>query len=327
LAEAGKLRQADGAEVLCLVDNVVDVLLTSTEVAKRPRLGGTDTPSEPARLMESGRAAMTLRAEHGFSALITSRVDGQSRSILLDTGMSVGGLIHNMDALRVGVEAIQAVVLSHGHSDHTIGLNGLVDRLEGRRLPLVVHPDAWLQRRLAVPGRKPFEIALTSRQAVAAAFDIVERREPSYLLDDTVLVTGEVERTTDFERGFPNHEARRDGECVPDPLIFDDQAVVVNVKGKGLVIVTGCGHAGVVNTVRYACKLTGTGRVYAVIGGFHLNGAPFEPIIPTTIAALKEMAPQVIVPTHCTGWKAIHAFAAAMPDAFVQNGVGTRYVF
>jgi 7,8-dihydropterin-6-yl-methyl-4-(beta-D-ribofuranosyl)aminobenzene 5'-phosphate synthase len=327
LAEAGKLRQADGAEVLCLVDNVVDVLLTSTEVAKRPRLGGTDTPSEPARLMESGRAAMTLRAEHGFSALITSRVDGQSRSILLDAGLSVGGLVHNMDALGVSVDSLQAVVLSHGHSDHTIGLNGLVERLDSRRLPLVVHPDAWLQRRLAIPGQKPAEIALTSRQALAAAFDIVETREPSYLLDDTVLVTGEVERTTDFERGFLIHEAQREGQWVADPLILDDQAVVLNVKGKGLVVVTGCGHAGIVNTVRYACKLTGVDQVCAVIGGFHLNGPLFEPIIPATIAAMKELAPQVIVPTHCTGWKAIHAFAAAMPEAFVQNSVGTRYVF
>ena len=101
---------------------------------------------------------------------------------------------------------------------------------------------------------------------------------------------------------------------------------MVNVRGKGLVVVSGCGHAGIVNILRYARKLTGVERVYAVIGGFHLSGPQFEPIIPATIAAIQEFAPKWVVPVHCTGWKAVHAFAAAMPEAFIQNSVGTRYV-
>ncbi len=123
------------------------------------------------------------------------------------------------------------------------------------------------------------------------------------------------------------HRTRRGDDWVSDPLIFDDQAVVLNVRGKGLVVVTGCGHSGIVNILRYAQKITGVKQVYAVIGGFHLNGPLFEPIIPSTVDAMRELDPQVIVPTHCTGWKAVHAFAAAMPQAFVQNSVGTRYVF
>jgi 7,8-dihydropterin-6-yl-methyl-4-(beta-D-ribofuranosyl)aminobenzene 5'-phosphate synthase len=99
----------------------------------------------------------------------------------------------------------------------------------------------------------------------------------------------------------------------------------MNVRDKGLVVLTGCAHAGVVNIVRYARKLTGVDRLYAVIGGFHLNGPLFEPIIPDTCDALAELAPEVIVPTHCTGWRAIHALAARFPDAFIQNSVGTRY--
>jgi len=100
---------------------------------------------------------------------------------------------------------------------------------------------------------------------------------------------------------------------------------VVNVADRGLVVITGCGHSGIVNIVRYARKLTGVEQVYAVIGGFHLNGPLFEPIIPATCRALAEMAPQVIVPAHCTGWRATHALAAAFPDAFIQNSVGTRF--
>jgi 7,8-dihydropterin-6-yl-methyl-4-(beta-D-ribofuranosyl)aminobenzene 5'-phosphate synthase len=176
------------------------------------------------------------------------------------------------------------------------------------------------------PGREPFELPSTSKSALQeAGFDIIEESPPSFLLEDSLLITGEVERTTEFERGFVVHQALRDGQWQPDPLILDDQALVMNVRDKGLVVLTGCGHAGVVNTLRYARKLTGVDRLYAVIGGFHLNGPLFEPIIPDTCAALVELEPQVIVPAHCTGWKATHALAAQFPNAFIQNSIGTRY--
>ena len=122
-------------------------------------------------------------------------------------------------------------------------------------------------------------------------------------------------------------QAFRDGEWQPDPLIHDDQALVAHLPDRGLVIITGCGHAGLINTVRYARKLTGVDRVHAVVGGFHLATPAFEPRIPPTVDALREFDPQVVAPTHCTGWRAIHALAAAFPDAFIPGSVGTRYVF
>jgi len=140
-----------------------------------------------------------------------------------------------------------------------------------------------------------------------------------------VLITGEVDRTSDFEQGSVIHEARRNGTWEPDPLILDDQALIANVAGKGLVVLTGCGHAGVVNICRYAQRLTGIDRIHAVLGGFHLNGPLFEPIIGPTLDAFEELAPDVLVPTHCTGWKATHAIAARLPDAFIQNSVGTTF--
>jgi 7,8-dihydropterin-6-yl-methyl-4-(beta-D-ribofuranosyl)aminobenzene 5'-phosphate synthase len=100
----------------------------------------------------------------------------------------------------------------------------------------------------------------------------------------------------------------------------------MNVKAKGLVILTGCGHAGAINTVRHAQELTGIQKVYALIGGFHLTGAVFEPLIAPTVAALKEINPALIVPAHCTGWKATHALARDLPQAFVPNSVGTRFI-
>jgi 7,8-dihydropterin-6-yl-methyl-4-(beta-D-ribofuranosyl)aminobenzene 5'-phosphate synthase len=143
---------------------------------------------------------------------------------------------------------------------------------------------------------------------------------------DLVLVTGEVERVTDFEKGFPLGRKFEEGKIKPDTEVTDEQAIVLNVEGKGLVILTGCGHQGIINTITYAQKLTQETRVYFVMGGFHLTGPLFEPLIDRTVAGMKKFSPQMIVPTHCTGWKAMSTFAKEMPNEFVLNSVGTKYV-
>ena len=140
-----------------------------------------------------------------------------------------------------------------------------------RNLPLLLHPDFWTRRRIVSPAGA-WELPMPSRRGIeGAGFAIVEDRQPSFLLDGVLLVTGEVDRTTDFEKGMPVHQAWRDGDWQPDPLIHDDQAVVLHVRDKGLVVLTGCGHSGIVNIVRHAKALTGVERVYAVLGGFHLD--------------------------------------------------------
>jgi 7,8-dihydropterin-6-yl-methyl-4-(beta-D-ribofuranosyl)aminobenzene 5'-phosphate synthase len=154
--------------------------------------------------------------------------------------------------------------------------------------------------------------------------EIIESDKPLFLGQETILVTGEVERTTPFEKGLPNATLDRDGKEEKDP-IRDDQALVIHLSGKGLVVVSGCAHAGIVNTVVYARKLTGIEEVHAVIGGFHLSGPFFEPILEKTVECFREMAPEMIVPMHCTGWKAIQRFAEAFPDSFVLNSVGSTF--
>ena len=139
-------------------------------------------------------------------------------------------------------------------------------------------------------------------------------------------MTGEVERKTSFEKGMPGMEMFTDGAWVPDP-IRDDQAIVIHVKDKGLVVVSGCAHAGIVNTVEYAKKITGTGHVHAVLGGFHLTGPAFAKVVPPTVDAVKTIDPEYVVPMHCTGWDAINRFMAAMPGKCILNTVGTTYVF
>ena len=320
------LEPVDSVSITCLIDNVADMLLQNQGPAKRPALGDPAAPRVPAAYLESGETADAPLAEHGFSALISVEKGGRKHRVLFDAGLTPDGLAENMRRLGIDAKDIEAVVLSHGHFDHTTGIDGFVRAIGRANLPVMIHPDFWSRRRIAIPGREPFELPSTSKSALqGAGFEIVEERQPSFLLDGSLLVTGEVDRKTDFEQGFPIHQAYRDGGWRPDPLILDDQAVVLHVRDKGLVVMTGCGHAGNVNIVRYAKKLTGVDEVYAVIGGFHLGGPVFEPIIPATCEALAALSPEVVVPAHCTGWRATHALAAALPDAFIQNAVGTRY--
>jgi 7,8-dihydropterin-6-yl-methyl-4-(beta-D-ribofuranosyl)aminobenzene 5'-phosphate synthase len=320
------LEPLDAISITILMDNVSDVLLPETDVVKRTGAGSGDIPTIHADTVEDGTSVDMLVAEHGFSALVAMKKDDRTHQVLFDTGVSPDGMVENMSRLDIDPKDIETLVCSHGHFDHTVGLDGFIKAIGGRaNLPVVLHPEFWSRRRILIPGREPFEIPSTSKQALLGAdFEITEGRQPSFLLDGSLLITGEVDRTSDFEKGFPIHQAFRDGDWQPDPLILDDQALVAHVRGRGLVVLSGCGHAGIVNTTRYAQKLTGVDDIYCIVGGFHLSGPIFEPIIGPTIAALAELDPTIIMPGHCTGWRAQHMLAAALPDAWVQTAVGTR---
>jgi 7,8-dihydropterin-6-yl-methyl-4-(beta-D-ribofuranosyl)aminobenzene 5'-phosphate synthase len=165
------------------------------------------------------------------------------------------------------------------------------------------------------------------RDLEAEGVEVIEEPGQTLLLDSTVLVSGQVERHTAFERGFPIHYAQTEAGWEPDPMIWDDQNLIVNLRGKGLVIVSGCSHAGAVNVLRNAQRLTGQKRVAGFIGGLHLTGGIFEPIIEPTVDALAAADIDRLLPAHCTGWKADHQLARALPKAFVQPAVGTVVTF
>ena len=231
------------------------------------------------------------------------QTDGRERTLLFDTGVSPNGMVENMRRLGIAPADIEAIVLSHGHWDHVTGMEGLVRELGPH--PLAGDDPSGV----LAPAPDQLPRARARRAAVDQphrrwrrwASPIVEERRPSFLLDGAVLITGEVDRTTEFETGFLGHEALRDGDWRADPLILDDQALVVRVRDRGLVVLSGCGHAGIVNTVRYARRLTGHDAVAAIIGGFHLSGPMFERIIGPTVDALVELSPSLLMPAHCTG--------------------------
>jgi 7,8-dihydropterin-6-yl-methyl-4-(beta-D-ribofuranosyl)aminobenzene 5'-phosphate synthase len=229
--------------------------------------------------------------------------------------------------LEIRPQELHSIVLSHGHVDHTQGLLGMIKRLGKRRMPILLHPDAFLNRKIILPDQHEVQSPAPNRHLLEQEnIEFIEERGCSYLLESMVLITGQIHRTTEFEKGFPTHYSEINGTWQSDPLIHDDQALVLNVRDKGLVVMIGCGHAGAINSIRYAQKFTGVEKVYALLGGLHLTGAVFEPIIAPNLKALKAIAPRLVMPGHCTGWKAIHAFAREFPDAFVQGSVGTRLV-
>lgn len=318
------LLPVDEVKVTTLIDNTFDALLVSEEGVSRPRLGAGMVE---ATLFDGGRTTTGLLAEHGFSALVTVRRGAATSQLLFDTGVSPEGMAVNAERLGIDFGDLQGVVLSHGHFDHAGGFAGLARLRRRHGLPLTVHPAVWTRRRIAIPGAEPFELPSLSARALAAeGFEVIERRHPSLLVEGSILITGEVDRTTGYEQGMPPSHQAWDGQgWHHDAEVIDDQALVVHLAGRGLVVVTGCGHAGVVNIVRHAMRLTGVDRVCAVVGGFHLGGPAFEPIIGPTVEALGGLAPDLLVPGHCTGWRAQHALASALPGAWVQSSSGTTY--
>lgn len=307
--------EVDQASISIVMDNSFDLLMASTDVARRFPLG--PNPFEKPLPM----------AEHGFSVLIKVKQGQKEGQVLFDAGVSRRGILYNLDALEISLSGVQAIILSHGHADHALGLPGVVDRLGTGNMPLVLHPDAYLERKLVLPNGD--EIGLPAPKVAdfrRENIEIVEQVGPSMLVDEMILVSGEVARTIDFERGFPIHYAKRHDHWEPDPLIMDDQCAIIHVRDKGLIVITGCGHSGIINIIRNAQAITGIQKIYAVIGGFHLTGGLFEPIIPATIAALKAIKPRYVMPGHCTGWFATHKIAQAMPEAYIPNSVGTTLI-
>jgi len=316
--EVVPLRPVDAVEVTVLVDNFVDVLLPSTEVARRPRMDYGAVERDRAQLV----------AEHGLSLLVDVEDAGTTASVLYDAGLGRDTAIHNMDVLQVRLDGLRAVVLSHGHTDHHGGLEGMVRRAGRAGMPLILHPDAWRDRKVVFPTGAELHLPPPSRQDLdREGVEVTEARRPSLLVDGTVLVTGQVRRVTGFERGFPLSHARTTQGWEPDPMIWDDQAVVVHVRDRGLVVLSGCSHAGAINVLRHARRVTGVDRIHAFVGGMHLTGGIFEQLIPPTLDELEAIDPAWIVPGHCTGWRATHELARRLPDAYVQTSVGTRLRF
>ncbi len=193
-----------------------------------------------------------------------------------------------------------------------------------RATKVYAHPCAFHTPRyyLAGYGELLLEPEFSKDWILEAGAELIETPVPTHMGNGAFLITGKIPRITEFEKALPGSLMEVDGKLVPDH-IHDDQAIIAVLKDCGLVVLTGCAHAGVINTIKYACMLTGIDRVYAVIGGFHLSGEPFRNALGPTLDALKAIDPQVLVPMHCTGIEAKSLFYRKLPNRVKIRGVGT----
>ena len=297
-------------------------------------------------LVDNRRKRSDLATRWGLSLYV--EVDGER--ILFDCGPDPAALRENAIRLGVDLSSVSAVVISHGHGDHTGAMTNVLKAMAvwppksrawdkgtpmdvmrryaaGRRVPLVAHPAAFRELwGIDDDGTKHGPTLGPPRAEWEASGAEVVLSEGPYQLGPGCWTTGFVPRES-FERsGIPAKLYYRDGDTFVRHLTEDDQAIVINVADKGLVVVSGCAHAGIVNTVRRAQAISGVAAVWAVIGGFHLARASAGDV-QRTIDAIKACHPQLITPTHCTGFDAINRFSEQMPEAFVRGLVGTTYLF
>jgi 7,8-dihydropterin-6-yl-methyl-4-(beta-D-ribofuranosyl)aminobenzene 5'-phosphate synthase len=305
------IKPVESVDITVLVDNYTDLLLAEeSKHISRPALP----------------QGMTLFAEHGLSLLIRVRSGEKVQSVLMDAGATETAFIQNLKVLGIDPDEICEIIISHGHYDHTGALYSVL-RQSSCRIPVHIHPAAFALRRKRRPDGTYTNLPSIMQDTVTHNGGILSlSTDPSVLADQMVLITGEIERTTSFEQGSPVLEAMEENRYVKDSF-RDDQSVILHLKEKGLIIISGCAHTGIINSVRYAQKISGIEKIHAVLGGFHLSGPYVKKIIPDTISALQEINPDYIIPMHCTGWDAQVCMAHAMPDAFVLSTVGTTFHF
>ena len=310
------LNELDRVEILTLQDNYIDITaMDDGDVVRR------------ARNVRDGVICNSILAEHGFSALVRLSRGGRQKTILFDFGFSEHGAAFNADALGVDLRGVEVLVLSHGHGDHTGGLRSLLAKIGRPGIDLVLHPAAFKPDRYLVrSGSKDRFPRLAREDLEALGLRVVPTREPLPLLGGDALFLGEIPRTTPFETGMPHAFFLRDGREARDP-IEEDSSIVMRLRGKGLIVLSGCAHSGIVNTVRHAMAVTGVDKVHAVMGGFHLSGPAFESVIAPTAEAIKKIGPDYIIPCHCTGRKAILRLEQDMPGQFILNMSGTTLTF
>jgi 7,8-dihydropterin-6-yl-methyl-4-(beta-D-ribofuranosyl)aminobenzene 5'-phosphate synthase len=278
---------------------------------------------------ESGEAAGLpdpLSAEHGFSCYVEVTAAGQKSSFIMDFGYSEKGAAGNLAAMGIDLAGIDAAILSHGHFDHYGGLETVIRPVTGKKplLPLYVGKEAFLRRYICPPGKRIDLSRLDPAKAEAAGCRIAEIDQCREILPG-VLVISQVPRVTQFEQGSPLLMVERNGNLEHDDFA-GELSLAFNISGKGLVILTACAHAGIVNIVRQARELTGVEKIHAILGGFHLSGAPADKI-ERTVAELVLFDPDRVVPMHCTGFQTLKLISEKMTGTFVLYSAGSRYIF
>ena len=267
-------------------------------------------------LSENTASTGRFLAEWGLSILIET----DEVNVLLDTGRSISAS-YNADALGIDLSRIDKLVLSHGHYDHTGGLRHVLRKMR-KRVETIAHPDIWAakyarrhgettERYIGIPFQRP------ELETLGANFNLTTK---PVKITDNIMTTGEIPMVTGYEEIEPYLLVKEADGWQQDKL-RDDQALIINTE-PGLVVILGCAHRGIINTLYHAQQLTGVKQVYMVVGGCHLMDASKKRIL-ETIAALKELKVQRLGVSHCTGMPAVLVMAQELGDRFFFNNAGT----
>ena len=349
-AQAPRPELLDGAPpvvervaVWSLVDNAHDIFLRSGPV------GDLAVQCEVQRHgvgLGPNLETQQLQSEFGLGFHLESTQGGERRNFLLDYGLSKTAGLDNMAFLKIDPGNVDALILSHGHYDHFGGLVPLLTRYRARMrsdLPLYVGgEDAFCYRWMEPPDAERQSFGVLDRRELDSANVRIVTAEKPVVIGGQAFTTGAIARTT-FETVQPAAKVelgQRDGAgCDASHFTADEQAGQVvadqfwfehatcfHVKDRGLVVISSCGHAGIVNTIKAAQAASGVEKVHAVVGGFHLAPTP-EPYVAQTVEALKELNPDFLVPMHCTGRTFTRLAEASMPGKIIPPSTGTRFVF
>lgn len=262
-------------------------------------------------------------SEHGFSCYIVVKTGNVKRAIVFDFGLSCNGVTGNMAMMGLDPSKVVAAVLSHGHFDHYGGVENVIETIP-EKIPLYVGPDVFCKRYIHFPTKQIDLGALDEALIKRLNCDLCVVNEPKEIIPGAMLI-GPVSRVTEFEQSSPGIMIEREGVLEQDGF-NDELSMVFNVNGKGLVVLTACAHAGIINIIRQAVEVTGIRKVHAVLGGFHLIGAEPQKIM-HTIAEMKKFEPDIVVPMHCSGFEAVKAFSSEMKKEFRIYSTGSRFIF
>ena len=322
-----RLQPAERLDIQVLVDNVTDSLSSVPSFVTRE---WTALQRQGMRITAGGALCC---ANHGLSLVITAHGPAGPRTLLFDGGPVDYAVERNGVRLGIDFGAVGAAMLSHGHWDHAGGLPralGLIGQANGgRAVPLFLHPGMFRPRGQRQPdgGVLPMEPIPTPAEWALLGAEPVVTAAPQTCLDDLFFVSGEIPRVTGYETGLASQVCRpADGAgWEPDPLLMDERFLAVHVRGKGLVVFSACSHAGIVNVLHHARAMFPDVKLHAVMGGFHLSGAT-EAIIPDTVRDLGSFGLDLMIPAHCTGWRAVNALERAYGErVVVPAAVGKRF--
>jgi len=287
----------------------------------------------------------SLHNEWGLSLWLESQRAAEERTIMLDYGYSQNVLFNNMELLGVDPRKLDALVVSHGHYDHFGGLLGFLDKYRAMLQPGIKlyagGEDNFCHRVNGAPGQFSDFGTLDRRELAARNISAVLADKPTVLVNHA-FTTGQIKRRS-IERVLPNTHvefgmkngagcdvsqylsADMAGKTVPDEHLHE-HATCFNIKGKGLVVISSCGHVGIVNSVRQAQEVSGIEKVHAIVGGFHLGPAPKD-YLSDVVAEIKKLKPDVLIPMHCSGLNFIQEARNQMPDNVLVTTTGSRITF